>query len=138
MKFLIIAALLALFVVIIVKSRKGKGEEESKPLHSAEYLNYYNSVYRMSYAQLSKMHDDLIPLVTKTLIGGLAYYDDDLSYDEQKQMEQNINSKYVTIPEKDRIYGCVTYDEASMLNQLIVKRIDELDNWKRRTECFQN
>lgn len=138
MKFLIIAALLALFVVIIVKSRKGKGEEESKPLHSAEYLNYYNSVYRMSYAQLSKMHDDLIPLVTKTLIGGLAYYDDDLSYDEQKQMEQNINSKYVTIPEKDRIYGCVTYDEASKLNQLIVKRIDELDNWKRRTECFQN
>lgn len=138
MKFLIIAALLALFVVIIVKSRKGKGEEESKPLHSAEYLNYYNSVYRMSYAQLSKMHDDLIPLVTKTLIGGLVYYDDDLSYDEQKQMEQNINSKYVTIPEKDRIYGCVTYDEASMLNQLIVKRIDELDNWKRRTECFQN
>ena len=138
MKSLIIAALLALFVVIIVKSRKGKGEEESKPLHSAEYLNYYNSVYRMSYAQLSKMHDDLIPLVTKTLIGGLAYYDDDLSYDEQKQMEQNINSKYVTIPEKDRIYGCVTYDEASKLNQLIVKRIDELDNWKRRTECFQN
>lgn len=138
MKFLIIAALLALFVIIIVKSRKGKGEEESKPLHSAEYLNYYNSVYRMSYAQLSKMHDDLIPLVTKTLIGGLAYYDDDLSYDEQKQMEQNINSKYVTIPEKDRIYGCVTYDEASKLNQLIVKRIDELDNWKRRTECFQN
>lgn len=128
MKFLIIAALLALFVVIIVKSRKGKGEEESKPLHSAEYLNYYNSVYRMSYAQLSKMHDDLIPLVTKTLIGGLAYYDDDLSYDEQKQMEQNVNSKYVTIPEKDRIYGCVTYDEASKLNQLIVKRIDELDN----------
>ncbi len=128
MKFLIIAALLALFVVIIVKSRKGKGEEESKPLHSAEYLNYYNSVYRMSYAQLSKMHDDLIPLVTKTLIGGLAYYDDDLSYDEQKQMGQNINSKYVTIPEKDRIYGCVTYDEASKLNQLIVKRIDELDN----------
>lgn len=111
MKFLIIAALLALFVVIIVKSRKGKGEEESKPLHSAEYLNYYNSVYRMSYAQLSKMHDDLIPLVTKTLIGGLAYYDDDLSYDEQKQMEQNINSKYVTIPEKDRIYGCVTYGQ---------------------------
>ncbi len=128
MKFLIIAALLALFVIIIVKSRKGKSKEESKPLHSAEYLNYYNSVYRMSYAQLSKMHDDLIPLVTKTLIGGLAYYDDDLSYDEQKQMEQNINSKYGTIPEKDRIYGCVTYDEASKLNQLIVKRIDELEN----------
>ena len=116
------------FIVIIVKSRKSKGEEESKPLHSAEYLNYYNSVYRMSYAQLGKMHDNLIPLVTKTLIGGLAHYDDDLSYDEQKQMEQNINSKYVTIPEKDRIYGCVTYDEASKLNQLIVKRIDELDN----------
>ena len=128
MKFLIIAALLALFVIIIVKSRKGKGKEESKPLHSAEYLNYYNSVYQMSYAQLSKMHDDLIPLAMKTIVGGLAYYDDDLSYDEQKQMEQNINSKNVTIPEKDRIYGCVTYDEASKLNQLIVKRIDELEN----------
>ncbi len=128
MKFLIIAALLALFVIIIVKLRKGKGEEESKPLHSAEYLNYYNSVYRMSYAQLSKMHDDLIPLAMKKIMGGLAYYDDGLSYDEQKQMEQEINSKYIIIPEKDRIYGCVTYDEASKLNQLIVKRIDELEN----------
>ena len=58
-------------------------------------------------------------------MGGLAYYDDGLSYDEQKQMEQEINSKYIIIPEKDRIYGCVTYDEASKLNQLIVKRIDE-------------
>lgn len=56
-------------------------------------------------------------------MGGLAYYDDDLSYDEQK-----INRKYVIIPEKDRIYGCVTYDEASKLNQLIVKRIDEFEN----------
>lgn len=111
--------------IIIVSVRNGSknsvGDQSSK--HSAEFYKYYNSVNSMSVKQLNKMHDDLFPLVTKTFVSGMVWYDDEIPNSEKKAAEKRIADKYVIIPENERIYGCVRYDEAVMLDEAVRKRL---------------
>ena len=59
----------------------------------------------------------------KTLIGGIVYYDDEIPDEKKEEERRQIESNYVVIPEKDRIYGCVTYDEADKLNRKVLDRL---------------
>lgn len=118
--------LIVIFIVLVVflfGNLKNTGKQNAS-IHSDEYMRYYNSVNQMGYEQLNKMHENLRPLVIKTLMGGIiAYYDDEIPDEKRKQVRQEIEGKHVIIPEKDRIYGCVTYDEADNLNSRVRNRL---------------
>lgn len=124
MKILLIL-LVVIFIVLVVflfGDPKNTGKQNA-PIHSNEYMGYYNSINQMNIKQLHKIHDDLLPLVMKTLIGGIVYYDDEIPDEKKDEERRKIESNYVVIPEKDRIYGCVTYDEADKLNRKVLDRI---------------
>lgn len=125
MKYLLIGIILLILVIVIVSVKndfKDSVDGQSSE-HSAEFYKYYNSVNSMSIKQLNKVHDDLFPLVTKTLVAGMVWYDDDIPYSEKKAAEEKIAANYVIIPENERIYGCVRYDEAVMLDEAVRKRL---------------
>lgn len=122
--FLILAVIIFIVLVLFFLNPFGDSKEQGAPGHSNEYMGYYNSVNQMGYEQLNKMHEDLRPLVIKTLMGGIiAYYDDEIPDEKREQVRKEIESKNVIIPEKDRIYGCVTYDEADKLNRKVLDRL---------------
>lgn len=121
--FLILAVIIFIVLVLFFLNPFGDSKEKGAPGHSNEYMGYYNSVNQMSIKQLHKIHDDLLPLVMKTLIGGIVYYDDEIPDEKKEEERRQIESNYVVIPEKDRIYGCVTYDEADKLNRKVLDRL---------------
>lgn len=121
--FLILAVIIFIVLVLLFLNPFGDSKEQGAPGHSNEYMGYYNSVNQMSIKQLHKIHDDLLPLVMKTLIGGIVYYDDEIPDEKKEEERRQIESNYVVIPEKDRIYGCVTYDEADKLNRKVLDRL---------------
>ena len=121
--FLILAVIIFIVLVLFFLNPFGDSKEQGSPGHSNEYMGYYNSVNQMSIKQLHKIHDDLLPLVMKTLIGGIVYYDDEIPDEKKEEERRQIESNYVVIPEKDRIYGCVTYDEADKLNRKVLDRL---------------
>ncbi|WP_454969405.1 hypothetical protein [Eubacterium sp.] len=121
--FLILAVIIFIVLVLFFLNPFGDSKEQGAPGHSNEYMGYYNSVNQMSIKQLHKIHDDLLPLVMKTLIGGIVYYDDEIPDEKKEEERRQIESNYVVIPEKDRIYGCVTYDEADKLNRKVLDRL---------------
>ena len=121
--FLILAVIIFIVLVLFFLNPFGDSKEQGAPGHSNEYMGYYNSVNQMSSKQLHKIHDDLLPLVMKTLIGGIVYYDDEIPDEKKEEERRQIESNYVVIPEKDRIYGCVTYDEADKLNRKVLDRL---------------
>lgn len=121
--FLILAVIIFIVLVLFFLNPFGDSKEKGAPGHSNEYMGYYNSVNQMSIKQPHKIHDDLLPLVMKTLIGGIVYYDDEIPDEKKEEERRQIESNYVVIPEKDRIYGCVTYDEADKLNRKVLDRL---------------
>lgn len=121
--FLILAVIIFIVLVLFFLNPFGDSKEKGAPGHSNEYMGYYNSVNQMSIKQLHKIHDDLLPLVMKTLIGGIVYYDDEIPDEKKEEERRQIESNYVVIHEKDRIYGCVTYDEADKLNRKVLDRL---------------
>lgn len=133
MKYIIIAIVVIMIFVFIkyITANKNNDTEttSSSPTYSNEFIKYYNAVDRMSYKQLDKMHEDLLPLCTRSLVSGLVWYDDSIPYERKKQEENRIkNNIGDTIPKEEQIYGCQTYEQASKLNQKIVKILDQMDN----------
>lgn len=84
---ILLILLIVIFIVLVVflfGDPKNTGKQNA-PVHSNEYMGYYNSVNQMSIKQLHKIHDDLLPLVMKTLIGGIVYYDDEIPDEKRRK-----------------------------------------------------
>ena len=130
MKYIILIVILIIIVFAIIKS-KSSSETPSDTMSeriNPQYLRYYNSINQMSYQELDKIHNDLLPLCIRSLSSGLVWYDDSIENDKKAEAEKRINDKIgELIPEHERIYGCTTYEDARRLNQAIVKRLDEME-----------
>lgn len=97
--------------------------------NNAEFNKCYNSINEMSYEQLDKIHDKLLPLCNEITFVMIPHVDNngkpiwnspEVSAEKLKQKKTEI------LPEIQQIYGCKTYGDAEKLNQAIVKRLDEL------------
>ena len=133
MKYIIIAIVVIMifvFIKYITANKRSNTEPVSiTPEYSNEFIKNYNAVDRMNYKQLDKMHEDLLPLCTRSLVSGLVWYDDSIPLERKKQEEDRIkNNIGDTIPKEEQIYGCQTYEQARQLNQKIVKILDQMDN----------
>lgn len=128
MKYIIIIAIVIVAVTVIAKvffskSNNYNSQDNSNYSsgYSQEYINYYNSVNKMSYQQLEKMHKDLLPLCKVKLIFGTP------NNNGIPQMIDFDTKNAEMIPENEQIYGCQTYGQAHKLNTLIVDRLDEFE-----------
>lgn len=125
---IVIIVTIILITLILIKKHSQNNNHQTQTNNNSEFYRYYSAINQMDYKQLEKIHNDLVPLCTYSLISGLVYYDDSIPYEKKGQVKNRIQQQIGdTIPENERIYGCVTYQDAKKLNQAIVKRLDELD-----------
>lgn len=121
MKILIPIIIVALIVcVFVVLKKKTK---------ISEYDKLLNSINDMSYDELDKIHQELLPLCNEIAYVMLPNADDygELCNDSLETSAQKLKQKRAEIlPKEQQIYGCKTYGDAKDLNQAIVKRMDEL------------
>lgn len=120
---IIVVLIVCIFVVIKKKTK------------ISEYDKLLSSIDDMSYDELDKIHQELLPLSNEIayVMLPLAYDYGEFCYDSPEISAQKLKQKRAeTLPKKQQIYGCKTYGDAKDLNQAIVKRMDELyENQKK-------
>lgn len=128
--FIGIIVVIAIVLVINIYRNKYRVNNNQSQKVNVELNQYYNLINQMSYEQLDKMHNDLLPLCNEITFVLIPHADSngDPVYDSREVTIQKLNQKRAEILSPDKqIYGCKTYDDADKLNQAIVKRLDELD-----------
>ncbi len=123
---------IVIFVIIKIKIKSGSSVSDNSETESAssQYLQYFNSINQMSYEELDKIHEDLLPLCEEVNFVILPHADEygNPIWDSKEEFIRKLNEKKSeTLPKEKQIYGCKTFGDAEKLNQAIVKRLDELD-----------
>lgn len=122
MKILIPIIIVVLLVCIFVLLKK--------KTKLSEYNRLLNSINDMSYDELDKIHQELLPLCNEITYVMLPHADDygEFCYDSPEILAQKLKQKSAeTLSKNQQIYGCKTFGDAEKLNQAIVKRLDKLD-----------
>ncbi|MCM1234978.1 MAG: hypothetical protein NC489_33180 [Ruminococcus flavefaciens] len=130
MQYILLVALLIVIIIVVKYKTQSKSTSANGSKVSLEYNQYYNSIEQMSYAELDKIHNELLPLCNKITFVIIPHADEygQPVYNSHEENIKKLNDKRREIlPLEQQIYGCKTFGDAEKLNQAVVKRLDELD-----------
>ncbi len=130
MQYIVLVALLIIIIIVIKYKKQSKSSNANGSNKSSEYNKYYNLVNQMSYKELDKIHNELLPLCNQITFVMMPHADEygQPVYNSHEENIKKLNEKRrEVLPLEKQIYGCKTYYDAEKLNQAIVKRLDELD-----------
>lgn len=107
-------------LVDIIADIKNERLRKQKAKSSNKYQNLIN---QKSYQELEKAHSILTPIA----VSCIPFTMDGASPEEVRKKELELENR--KLPEDKRIWGCITYGDAVLMNEAIVKRLDELDRY---------
>lgn len=135
MQYILLVVLLIVIIIVLKYKMQSKSSSVKDINISSEYNQYYNSINQMSYEELDKIHEALLPLCEEVNFVVLPHADEygNPIWDSKEEFIRKLNDKKSEkLPEEKQIYGCKTFGDAEKLNHAIVKRLDELYEFDER------